>query len=139
MSTEGSRAVVVRFIEDALQGHSRDRMDELIAEDYVRHMPGGQRITGRDPIGQSAAEQGWAACPDWSYEIEVLLAEGELVAVRVSAGGRHTRQAEGGPWLGLTPDGARYSTTWTAIYRVRDGKIVEQWLDSPGLPTASET
>lgn len=129
--------MVLRFIEEALHGHSRERMDELIAAEYVRHMPGGQRITGRDPMGQSAAEIGWAACPDWSYEIEVLLAEGELVAVRVTAGGTHTRQAEGGPWRGLTPDGTRYSTTWTAIYRVRHGKIVEQWLDGPASPTAS--
>jgi pimeloyl-ACP methyl ester carboxylesterase len=43
-------------------------------------MPGGQRITGRDPAGQSAAEHRWSACPDWGYEIEVLLAEGKLVA-----------------------------------------------------------
>ena len=95
--------MVLRFIEEALQGHSRERMDELIAPDYIRHMPGGQHRTGRDPLGQSAAEMGWAACPDWSYEIEVLLAEGELVAVRVSAGGTHTREAERGPWHGLTP------------------------------------
>lgn len=136
--TEETRAVVKRYVQEALGGHSRDRMDTMIAEDYVRHMPGGHRIVGRDPIGQSAAEQGWAACPDWRYEIEVLLAEGDLAAVRVSAGGTHTRQADAGPWRGLTPDGTRYTTTWTAIYRVRDDKIVEQWLDSPGLPTASE-
>lgn len=137
MSTEESRTVVLQFVEGALGGHSRDRMDELIAPDYVRHMPGGQRVLGLEPIGQSAAEVGWAAFPDWSYEIEVLLAEGKLVAVRVRAGGTHTRQAERGSWRDLTPDGTRYSTTWTAIYRVRGGKIVEQWLDSPGLPAAS--
>lgn len=57
------------------------------------------------------------------------------MAVRVRAGGTHTQQAERGPWRGLRADVTRFSTTWTAIYRVRDGKIVEQWLDSPGLPT----
>jgi predicted ester cyclase len=138
VSTEESRAVVRRYIEDALNGHSRARMDELIVEDYVRHVPGGQRTTGRDPVGQSTAEQGWAACPDWSYEIEVLLAEDDLVAVRVFAGGTHTQQAELGPWRGIAPSGKRYTTTWTAIYRVRDDKIVEQWLDGAGLPTTSE-
>jgi ketosteroid isomerase-like protein len=64
-------------------------------------------------------------------------AEDELVAARVRAGGTHTREAKRGPWRGLTPEGTRYSTAWTAIFRVRDGKIVEQWLDSPGVPTAS--
>lgn len=68
----------------------------------------------------------------------MLLSEGDLVAVRVSAGGTYTRRVEVGPWRGLTSDGTRYSTTWTAIYRVQHGKIVEQWLDSPGLPTASD-
>jgi predicted SnoaL-like aldol condensation-catalyzing enzyme len=126
--TEESRTVVLRFIEEALNGQSRYCMDELIAEEYVRHMPGGQRITGRDPIGQSAAELGWAACPDWKYEVEALL---------VSAGGTHTRLVEVGPWRGIPPSSKRYTTTWTAIYRVRDGQIVEQWLDSPELRTTT--
>jgi SnoaL-like domain len=87
MSTEASREVVVQYISEALNEHSRARMDELIAADYVRHLPGGQTVNGMEPVGQSAAEQGWAACPDWRYDLEMLIAEVDLVAVRVSAGG----------------------------------------------------
>ena len=117
-----SRQVVQNMIQFGLDSHDRAVMDEMVASDVVRHGPGGSVRVGREPAGRSMAERSWALFPDWRYEIEALLAEGEMVAARVQASGTHT-------------SGAAVSTTWTQIYRVRDGQIVESWLDvdSAGL------
>jgi predicted SnoaL-like aldol condensation-catalyzing enzyme len=115
-TTEQSRQVVLRLIEEGLNGHDRAMMDALTAEGRFMHDPGGRVRVGRDPIGQSAAERSWALFPDWRYDVEAMLAEGELVAVRVRASGTHA-------------SGTPVTTTWTEIFRVRDGKIVEAWLD----------
>src|SRR5579859_305206 len=118
--SEASRQVIVRLIQEGLNGHNRVVMDDLTAEDRVVHDPGGHIRIGRDQPGQSAAERSWALFPDWHYEVETLLAEGELVAVRVRAGGMHS-------------SGVSVTTTWTQIFRVRNGKIVEAWLDVDNL------
>lgn len=118
--SEASRQVILRFIQEGLNGHSRAVMDAVTAEDRIVHDPGGRTRVGRDLPGQSAAERSWALFPDWRYEIETLLAEGDLVAVRVRAGGIHS-------------SGAAVTTTWTEIFRVRDGKIAEAWLDVDNL------
>lgn len=117
---EASRQVILRFIQEGLNGHSRAVIDAVTAEDRIVHDPGGHTRVGRDQPGQSAAERSWALFPDWHYEIETLLAEGELVAVRVRAGGIHS-------------SGVAVTTTWTEIFRVRNGKIVEAWLDVDNL------
>lgn len=118
--SKASRQVILRFIQEGLNGHSRAVMDELTDENRIVHDPGGRTRKGRELPGQSAAERSWALFPDWRYEIETLLADGELVAVRVRAGGIHS-------------SGVPVTTTWTQIFRVRDGKIVEAWLDVDNL------
>ena len=116
VETERSRSAVLRLIQVGLNGHDRAVMDALVAGDVVRHGPGGAVKVGREPAGRSMAERSWALFPDWRYEIEALLAEGELVAARVRASGTHA-------------SGAAVATTWTQIYRVRNGQVVESWLD----------
>lgn len=114
--TERSRQAVLRLIQMGLDGHDRAVMDEMVAADVIRHGPGGSVKAGREPAGRSMAERSWTLFPDWRYEIEALLAEGELVAARVRASG-------------TSASGVAVATTWTQIYRVRNERIVESWLD----------
>jgi predicted ester cyclase len=55
---------------------------------------------------------------------EHLVAEGDTVAVRWTARGRHT-----GHLLGLPPTGRETVTTGIDMLRIADGKIVEGWVD----------
>jgi predicted ester cyclase len=62
--------------------------------------------------------------PDLHAEIQELIAERDLVVARVQVSGTHS-----GPILGAEASGKH--ATWTAMvmYRVHDGRIVEQWLN----------
>jgi len=55
---------------------------------------------------------------------EQIVAEGDTVAVRWTARGRHT-----GHLLGLPPTGRETVTTGIDMLRIADGKIVEGWID----------
>lgn len=61
-----------------------------------------------------------AAFPDMHDTIEDMLAEGDKVAVRVTVQGTHR-----GEFQGIAPTGRQISFAGFAIFRVVDGKIVE--------------
>ena len=63
-----------------------------------------------------------AAFPDAHYTVEDQMAEGDLVATRLTAIGIHT-----GELMGIPPTGAQVTVTETSIVRIADGKIVELW------------
>ena len=65
--------------------------------------------------------------PDVRASIEVILAEGDLVASRTVAEGTHTRE-----YFGVAPTGKRVTLRQLSIDRIRDGKIVESWSESFG-------
>ena len=66
-----------------------------------------------------------AAFPDLEVVIEDQIAEGDLVAVRLAWRGSHQAEYEDD-----NSTGAQIEWTDTAIFRVADGKIVEQWGNS---------
>lgn len=71
-----------------------------------------------------------AAFPDWRSELHELIAEGDLVVERFTAGGTHR-----GEVMGMPGTGKPISLPGINIFRLRDGLIVERWgrLDDLGL------
>jgi predicted ester cyclase len=59
---------------------------------------------------------------------EFLIVEGDLVVIRETY--RLTHQGE---FQGLPPTGKDVSVTGTEIYRIVDGKFVEQWVEADML------
>jgi steroid delta-isomerase-like uncharacterized protein len=121
MSVEANKALVRRFIEQALAGGDFAALAELMAPDGVEHTA---------PLGQPPAEGTaarylvlWrAAFPDLAITVEDLLAEGERVAVRQTVRGTHR-----GAFLGVPPTGRQIAVTGMAFYRLAGGRIVERW------------
>ena len=106
-------------------------MDELLAPGFVHHLADPRLPPGRDAIkllGQSIA----AGFPDVRATVEELLADGDFVIERTTARATNTGDFNGNPATGNP-------VTWTEIhiYRLKDGKIVEQWseIDLLGLLT----
>jgi predicted ester cyclase len=68
--------------------------------------------------------------PDLQHTIEDLIAEGDQVAVRFSAGGTHT-----GQWLHFAPTGNFVRYTGVTLARIAGDKIIEHhtWWDKAGL------
>jgi steroid delta-isomerase-like uncharacterized protein len=122
MSTEGNKALVRRFYEEVWNLGHVDVAVEIFADDYVRH---DLRAT-RAPAGGSGmakiATEFRAAFPDMTMRIDLLIAEGDLVAARWTTTGTFS-----GPWADIVPTGKRASFSGVNIFRIRDGRVVELW------------
>src|SRR6266487_536256 len=77
--------------------------------------------SGRDGLKQFVTAT-LSAFPDFHFTIEDAIAEGNKVAVRLTARGTHR-----GPLGDIPPTGNQVANTAIVIFRITDGKIVERW------------
>jgi steroid delta-isomerase-like uncharacterized protein len=116
---ERNKAVARTAIEQVLGGGRVELYDSLYAPDYVSH--NGSHDAGRDADCETT--KGWhVAFPDLKITIDKIIAEGDLVAVRFLAEGSNTGAANG-----LPATGKRVRIPGMTIFRMVDGKIVEEW------------
>ena len=122
MSESENKEVVRRFYTEVWDRGNVDVAFEVFAEGYVRHdLRPSQAIPG--PEGQrKIAADFRRAFPDLRMTIDLILAEGDLVAARWTTTGTHT-----GTWADVEPTGKRVAFSGVNIFRVRDSKIVEIW------------
>jgi steroid delta-isomerase-like uncharacterized protein len=116
-------ATARRFFEEIWSQGAFDRVDELVAPDYVGY-PSGPEKTVRGPQGVSEyigrLREG---VPDLTVTVEDQLADGDKVATRWTAHGTHD-----GELMGLDPTGRTATVTGITIHRIEDGRqIVEGW------------
>ena len=69
-------------------------------------------------------EQVVSAFPDYHWEIEHVLVDGDHLAARLTATGTHT-----GTFRGIEATGRRLTTMELAMYRWYDGRIAHCWGD----------
>ena len=121
MSAEENKALFRRAYEELWNRGNLSAADELIAPDFINHAasPGSNR--GPESMRGSVT---WArnAFPDLHFEIEELVAEGDLVAGRLTMSGTHE-----GPLMGKPPTGRSVRNIHMHFVRFRDGKAVEHW------------
>lgn len=97
----------------------------LLFEDCVLHTGGlghGRRV-GRE-AWQSLMESLQAAFPDRCVLMHEVIAEGERVALRLTWTGTHL-----GEFAGRAATGRKVEVNGIDVFSVRDGRIVEQWLE----------
>ena len=122
-----NKAVIERYFREVLDQKKFEVMPELMAPDAVLHRP------GFDVTGVNAAMQRLrgvlADYTEFSTELSGLIAEGDLVSVRV----RHRTRVRPHVFrsrAGDTAIAAEQALDWTAIaqFRLKDGKIAEEWV-----------
>jgi steroid delta-isomerase-like uncharacterized protein len=123
MSTDANKAIVQRFVDEILNKGDYAAIDELVAADYVRHMPGGQDIHGPEGL-KAQVQQAQEEWDDLTFSAEDMVAEGDRVAVRFVSRPTHSRTA-----FGIPPTGKQVLYTSMVIYRIADGQIVEDWAE----------
>lgn len=132
MSVEENKALIRRLNDEVFNTGNVALMHELMAEDYVAHSPPVAEGIGGTTQGLQAVEQEMAffrtVFSDVHIVIEDMLGEGDKVAVRGFTRGRHT-----GEIYGVRPSGNQVTLSWSAIYRIANGKIAERWLNSDDL------
>jgi steroid delta-isomerase-like uncharacterized protein len=117
-----NKALVRRFYEEAWGQGKLDVIDEVFANDYVRHdLRPTQALPG--PQGQKRITADFrAAFPNLRFEVEILIAEDEFLAARWTATGTHS-----GRWGTVEPTGRRATLSGVNIFRFEQGKVAELW------------
>ena len=127
----GANKRIGRLVLEQMWGEGRlELADELYAAGYVDHVGRGPEpveVKGVAGIKQ-AVSTFRAAFPDLSYLVEDQVAEGDMIVSRFSAGGTHR-----GTFLGFAPTGRKIAYSGVDINRVRDGRIIESWVNYDAL------
>lgn len=122
MSADDNKRIVERFYDQVWGRGNVDAASEIFADDYERHDlrpsaaapgPEGQRTIAADFR---------RAFPDLRMTLDLIIAEGELVAARWTTSGTHT-----GSWAGIEPTGKPVSFSGVNIFRSKDRRVVELW------------
>jgi len=121
MSAEENKALVRRLLERVRDGWSPAVIEEFFAPSYRRHLnPTTAPLT---PVGQQArANRLRAAFPDATATLEDIFAEADRVAYRLTIRGTHQ-----GAFQGISPTRRHVTVSFTAIVRIEDGRLVEEW------------
>jgi steroid delta-isomerase-like uncharacterized protein len=117
MGGEDNKALVRRFYREAINERDSGACERLLSVDFVHN---------GEPRGRAGQRQAvdyfLAAFPDLRNEIELILAEDDLVAAHQRWTGTHE-----GEFLGAAASGRQVEFTSTAVLRIRDGLISQAW------------
>jgi predicted ester cyclase len=134
--SDASKHLVRRHFEEIWNERNLAACDELIAEDFTEHAaaPFAPSAPGRvhGPAAMRATV-GWLVSqfPDIHMEIECIIAERELVAVRVLSTGTNLGTVDGGP----RPTGKSFAARQSHWFRIADRQLAEHWSTRDDLST----
>src|SRR5829696_8610223 len=118
MPVQNNKQAARRFYQEVINGRNLDAMDELLTSDGVDHT-----------FGSHSAEQAkqffsiiHPALPERHTEVQDVIAEGELVAARVTYTGTHQ-----GEFVGIPATGKRTTISGVDFFRMQDGRQAEHW------------
>jgi predicted ester cyclase len=120
---EESRAIMQRLIDELWGQGNLDLADELFHPAAI--CPNAPML----PVGpegtKQIAQMVLSAFPDYWVRIDMMAAEADRVAARITQGGTHE-----GEFFGVPPTGKSVEWTEMAMLRIGDGKILATWFDS---------
>lgn len=128
MSLEENKALVRRYFDEVLDGGNIDVVYELFAPDCRVQFPAdAEPRVGSDAVAANL-RAGRGRMASMVSQIEHMIAEGDLVAVRLRHDVRYTADVPLREF-GTLPAAGK-SVTWFAhpIFRVQGGKIVQEWV-----------
>jgi predicted ester cyclase len=132
MSIATNKAIVRRYFEEVVDKSNLDILDEIVTTDCIVHRPEApEPIRGLEAF-RHALEKILQVYSEFTTTIHDLIAEDDRVACRLSH-----RAVNRGEWtsrLGRhAVAGKTVSWPAIAIFRIRDGKIAEEWVNRDEL------
>ena len=122
MAPDQIKEVVILWLEERNKGNW-DIINELFAPDYVCHLGSDpDPVRGRDKVKQMNVGSRWAFDIYPAHEPDLLIAEGDLVVHRETV-----RLKPKDQFRGIPPTEKEAIVANIDIYRIVDGRIVEQW------------
>jgi predicted ester cyclase len=118
--SQANKDIALRWIEEVWNEGRLEVIDELHAENYVRHhdSDGG---AGREHYKAHAANV-LKVIPDHHARVEHVIAEGDVVMLRIISTGTHQ-----GRYGDIEPTGRPIEFLAVEILRIVDGQIAESW------------
>lgn len=112
--------VVTRLATDVWSKGDHDALNEIVASDVIAKIPGVPELRGREAYWETVQSYR-SAFPDFTVTVaELITADGTVVA-EYSVRGTHE-----GELMGIAPTGKEFEMPGIVIFRVEDGKIVEE-------------
>lgn len=131
--TEVNKATV-RAMTEAINARDFDALDTLVAADVQRHSAATPDVTVENLDDfKEFLRQDLAAVPDAQQEINLMLAEGDLVAGHLTYRGTQTGQM--GPF---PPSDKALELPFIGILRIEDGKVAEIWVEWDNLSALTQ-
>lgn len=115
-----NKAVAMRVFDEIFNQGKFQVADEIYAPDFRNH---GLHRSADLKTDQEAVHAEKEAFPDLRMSVKEMVAEGDKVAVLWTFQGTHT----GSGYAGLPPTGTRVEVRGITIWRIVDGRIVEEW------------
>jgi steroid delta-isomerase-like uncharacterized protein len=118
--TDANKALVRRFIDEVFVKGRPESVDELVAPGFVSET-WGMTEDGHAKLRATTARMR-EALTDVRFDVEDMVAEGDRVAVRLTASGTPT-----GDFMGVPAAGKPYTIGEMHWFRLAEGRIVEHW------------
>ena len=127
MAPEENKAVISSFVEEVLNQGQLERVDDLVAVDFVEVEPLPGQQQGREGLKQVISVFR-TAFPDIHWVIEEMVGEGEKVFSRFTWHGTHRSE-----FFGVPATGKQITVKGMVVDRVVAGKMVESQILMDGL------
>ncbi|MGE0058559.1 MAG: ester cyclase [Dehalococcoidia bacterium] len=120
---------VVRQLYEAINSGDLGIFDTVVADSFVEH----EETPGLSPDREGVKAfftMVLGAFPDFRMDIELILAEDDLVSALVVATGTHK-----GEFMGIPATEKSVSVNVSDLFRIQDGKVAEHWgvMDSASM------
>ena len=120
-ASDTNKALLQRFYDEVINGRNLDLIDEMLTEDFVEFEEFPGIPPTREGVKQTFA-MFYAAFPDIHFRVDDLLAEGNLVAARVTITGTHE-----GEFMGVPATGRSVEIVAMDFVSFRDGQATAHW------------
>ena len=118
---------IVRQVFASIDSNNFENLNELFSNDFGLMAPGLEISWKLDDVSQ-AIEKHYTSFPDWTHNIEEMIAEGDKVAVKLIQIGTHQEMYEG-----ISATGKRITNPAMSIMTIVDGKVKDWWVIEDNL------
>lgn len=118
---ERNKAIAQQFF-DVLNTRQLQNLDRVLDQNVVWHGTGGIGTLNGIESYRKTAKSVIEAFPDARTEIEMIVAEGDKVAVRYTVSATHRLE-----FIGFPPTGEKVVISGNSIIRIGRERIVEVW------------
>lgn len=118
-----NKEIIQRLYKEVLVEWNMKVVDELVAPQFISHDWPEGGPTGPQPFKNYYSKVIKSVVPDARYAVDDVIAEDDKVVVRWRLLGTHK-----GEYLNIPPSGKFITLKGIAIYRLREGELIERWV-----------